>query len=65
LRKAGIEPRYLYGVADATIELARCGLPVTVVSTSDAIPDLIKKLRESDLDYEMVSLMPGSSSRKA
>ena len=64
LRKAGIEPRYLYGVADATIELARCGLPVTIVSASDAIPDLIKKLRESDLDYEMVNLASKSSSHR-
>jgi putative transcriptional regulator len=61
LRKAGIEPRYLYGVAEATIELARCGLPVTIASTSDAIPELIKKLRESDLDYEIVSLAPKSN----
>jgi putative transcriptional regulator len=61
LRKAGIEPRYLYGVTEAAIELARCGLDVVIAATSDAIPDLIKKLRESDLDCGMVSLAPRSN----
>jgi len=64
LRKAGIEPRYLYGVVDAAIELARCGLPVTIVATSDVIPEVIKKLRENGLDYEMVSLTPKGYSHK-
>lgn len=64
LRKAGIEPRYLYGVTEATIELARCGLDVVIAATSDAIPDLTKKLRDSDLDYGMVSLAPKSYSHK-
>lgn len=58
LRKAGVEPRYLYGVTEATIELARCGLDVVIVAASDAIPDLIKKLRENGLDYGMVNLAP-------
>jgi putative transcriptional regulator len=62
-RLAGIEPRYLFGVTEAAIEQARCGLSFTVVSTSDAIPELVRKLRENNLDYEVVSLALQNTSR--
>ncbi len=54
LRRAEIEPRYLYGVTEAAVEAARCGLSFTVVCTDDAISGLVKRLREEGLDYELV-----------
>jgi putative transcriptional regulator len=57
LRRTGIEPPYLYGVTEAAIEAARCGLPFTVVCTEDAIPGLIKRLQqEEELSYELIDL---------
>jgi putative transcriptional regulator len=57
LRRVGLEPRYLYGVTEAAIEAAQCGLPFTVVCTDDAIPGLIKRLQqEEELTYELVDL---------
>lgn len=56
LRRAGTEPRYLYGVPEAAIEAAKCGLPFVVVCTEDAVSGLIKRLQEGDLDYELVDL---------
>jgi putative transcriptional regulator len=58
LRHAGVDPRYLFGVAEAAIEQARCGLSFLIVSTSDSVPYLIKKLREHNLDYEIVNISP-------
>ncbi len=51
LRRAGVEPRYLYGVTEAAIEAARCGLPFIVVCTDDAVPALIARLQKEKLDY--------------
>lgn len=62
LRRAGVEPHYLFGVAEAAIEEARCGLSFLVVCTSDAISGLIKKLQENNLDYEIISLASKTSS---
>jgi putative transcriptional regulator len=56
LRKSGLEPQYLYGVAEAAMEAARCGLPFLVVCTSDAVPGLVKRLQEDDVDYETVDI---------
>ncbi len=56
LRRLNIEPRYLYGVTEAAIEAARCGLSFTVVCTEDAMPGLIKRLQENSLDYELIDL---------
>jgi len=56
LRRVDIEPRYLYGVTEAAIEAAQCGLSFTVVCTDDAIPRLIKKLQEEGLNYELIDL---------
>jgi len=57
LRRIGIEPRYIYGVTEAAIEAAQCGLSFTVVCTDDAIPGLIKRLQqEEELGYELIDL---------
>ena len=58
LRREGIEPRYLFGVAEAAIEEANCGLSFLIVCTADAISGLIKKLQENKVDYEIISLAP-------
>ena len=56
LRRIDIEPRYLYGVTEAAIEAAQCGLSFIIVCTDDAIPGLIKRLQEARLNYELVDL---------
>ena len=56
LRRVNIEPRYLYGVTEAAIEATRCALSFTIVCTDDAIPGLIKRLQEEDLNYELIDL---------
>jgi putative transcriptional regulator len=56
LRRINVEPRYLYGVAAAAIEAAQCGLPFIVVCTEDAVYNVLKKLQEEDLSYELIDL---------
>jgi putative transcriptional regulator len=56
LRRANIEPRYLYGVTEAAIEAAQCGLPFIIVCTDDAISGLIRRLQEENLNYELTDL---------
>jgi len=58
LRRAGIEPRYLYGVTEAAIEAAYCGLSFVIVCSDDAVPGLIKRLQEEGLTYELIDLGP-------
>ncbi|MGD0855306.1 MAG: MarR family transcriptional regulator [Dehalococcoidia bacterium] len=56
LRRAEIEPKYLYGVTEASVEAVHCGLSVVIACTDDAIPGLIKRMQEENLDYEIVDL---------
>lgn len=56
LREARIEPHYLYGVTEAIVEAAHCGLSSTVACTDDNIPDLIKRLEEEKLIYQIQDL---------
>ena len=56
LRRAGVEPQYLYGVTEAAIEAVQCGLPVAIVCTADAMPRLVKRLQEESLEYEIIDL---------
>ena len=56
LRRVDIEPRYLYGVTEAAIEAAQCGLSFIIVCTDDAIPGLIKRLQEESLNCEIFDL---------
>ena len=56
LKRVNIEPRYIYGVTEAAVESARCGLSFVVICTDDAIPGLIKRLREENLNYELIDL---------
>lgn len=56
LRLLGIEPRYLYGVTEAAVEAARCGLSFIIVCTDDAIPELIRRVQGESLNYEIIDL---------
>ena len=56
VRRLNIEPRYLYGVADAAVEAGKCGLSFIVICTDDSVPDFIRKLQDESLDYELIDL---------
>jgi len=56
LRRIDVEPRYLYGVTEAAIEAAHCGLSFVIVCTDDAIPGLVKRLQGEGLNCEIVDL---------
>jgi putative transcriptional regulator len=56
LRRLSLEPRYFYGVTQAAMEAARCGLSFIIVCTDDAIPELIKRLQQEGLNFEIVDL---------
>jgi putative transcriptional regulator len=56
LRKINIEPQYLYGVTEAAVEAVHCGISFIIVCSDDAIPDLIKKLREERLEFVVTDL---------
>jgi putative transcriptional regulator len=56
LRRTGIEPDYLYGVTEASIEAAHSGLSFCILCTDDDIPDLLKRLEEKNLSYKLSGL---------
>lgn len=56
LRRCGVEPRYSYGVIEACIEAARCGLPFLIVCTSDATRSVLSRLDEGGLDYDVIEV---------
>lgn len=56
LRRIGIEPRYLYGVAEAAIEAARSGLPFVIACTEEDAPQLLAQVTGANLDYEILDL---------
>ncbi|MBI2858655.1 MAG: winged helix-turn-helix transcriptional regulator [Chloroflexi bacterium] len=56
VRKAGLEPSYRYGVAEAAVEAAHCGLSFLIVATSEAIPKLEIGLQSEAIDYHVEDL---------
>ncbi|MBI2848361.1 MAG: winged helix-turn-helix transcriptional regulator [Chloroflexi bacterium] len=56
LRQINVEPRYFYGVSEAAVEAARCGLSFAVVCTADFVAGLVKRLQEEKLDYQVIDL---------
>jgi len=56
LRRAEIEPKYLYGVTEAAIEAVHCGLSVVIACADDSIPGLIKRMQEENLEYALIDL---------
>lgn len=59
VRQAGVEPRYLYGVTEAAIEGAQCGLSFTIACTEDYVPELMKRLRDEGIEYDIIDVMQG------
>lgn len=56
LRRAGIEPGYIYGVREAAIQAAHCGLPFSIVCVEDAVSALTQNFEEEGLRYRLVDL---------
>jgi len=56
LKKAGVEPAYLYGVKEAVVEAARSGLSPAAVCVEEEISDLIARLEEKRVEYEIVDV---------
>jgi len=56
LQRVGVKPDYIYGVKEAAVEAAYCGLPILVVCAEDGIPALVQRLQEENLDYKIVDL---------
>lgn len=56
LKQIGIKPHYLYGVREAAIEAAYCGLPFLIVCAEDVVSAVMQRLEEESLDYDIVDL---------
>lgn len=56
LKQIGIKPDYAYGVKEAAVEAAYCGLPFLVVCAEDGLPALVQRLQEESLGYTIVDL---------
>ncbi len=56
LRKAGVEPAYVYGVKDAVVEAARCGISPVVLCVEYDTTDLLHRLEEKEIEYELIDL---------
>jgi predicted transcriptional regulator len=51
-----VKPHYLYGVREAAIEAAYCGLPFLIVCAEDVVSAVVQRLEEENLDYRTVDL---------
>ena len=60
LKQIGVKPDYVYGVREAAIEAAYCGLPFLVVCAEDGVSALVQRLEEENLNYEIVDLKKDS-----
>ena len=56
LTQIGVKPDYVYGVGEAAIEAAYCGLPFLVICSEDKISVLVQRLEEENLDYGIIDL---------
>jgi putative transcriptional regulator len=56
LRRIGAEPHCFYGVKEAAIEAAHCGLSPLVVCVDDEVPGLLQGLGEENFNYETLDL---------
>ena len=59
LRQVGFEPHFSYGVKEVIVEAAHCGLSPLVICTEDKISDLLQRLGEESLGYELLDLRKG------
>ncbi len=60
LRSIKKEPEYLYGVEEAAIEAAYCGLPFLVVCSMDSAAVLVQRMEVENMDYDIVDLRKGA-----
>lgn len=56
LKKIGIVPHYSYGVKDVLVEAAYSGLSFVVVCVDDEIPELLQRLGEEHLQYQILDM---------
>ncbi len=56
LRQVGAEPNYVYGTKEAAIEAAVSGLEPLLVCVEDETNDLIKRLDEENISYELIDV---------
>jgi putative transcriptional regulator len=56
LKQLGIKPDYAYGVKEAAVEAAYRGSPFLVICAEAAVPSLVQRLQEENLDYKIVAL---------
>jgi putative transcriptional regulator len=54
LRRIGIEPNYLYGVAQAATEAAHSGLSFDIVCTGSEAPAVLQKLISENIKYTRI-----------
>ena len=47
---------YAYGVTEAAIEAARSGLSPLIVSVDNEVSDLIRKIDEQGINYEIIEM---------
>ena len=59
LRRTGAEPDYFYGVKEAVVEAAHTGLSPVVVCVDSQTSDLLQRLEEENMDYELIDLKKG------
>ncbi len=59
LKNTGTRPDYRYGVREAAVEAASCGLSFLVLCAEDAVPGLAQRLEEQGLEYKMLNLAMG------
>lgn len=63
VRRGGVEPHYVYGVAEAAIEAAHSGLAFTIVCTDEELPGLLRRLETERLGYEVLDLKANTNRR--
>lgn len=56
LKEIGVKSDYIYGVREAAIEAAYCGLPFLVVCSEDKVSILVTRLEEENLNYQIIDL---------
>jgi putative transcriptional regulator len=59
LRQTGTEPDCFYGVKEAVVEAAYTGLSTAVVCVDSQTSDLLQRLEEENIDYELIDLRKG------
>jgi len=56
LRRIDVEPTFFYGVREAVVEAAYSDLSPVVVCVDDDTSDLLRRLEEKNIDYELLDV---------